>query len=162
MHLSRSSDGVRRCPWALNMSPWAYWNARTDLKWKYSLTVKWNTKSHFFYTKFLIVGTNFLTVHFSTLLTWIFQRSRCIFCLGSGHWQIWTSFVWTFEIWGQIAISLEKIPPCFATKKFSFLADTHENIKLIFSLVSIVDHIESVFQDGQPVAGGEGGNDDYV
>ena len=35
--VSWSSDGVRRCSWALNMSPWANWNGRIDLKWKYSL-----------------------------------------------------------------------------------------------------------------------------
>ena len=38
--LSPSSDGVRRRPWALNMSPERDWKARTSLKEKYSLRKK--------------------------------------------------------------------------------------------------------------------------
>ena len=41
MDLSRCSDGVRRCSWALTMSPWSSWNVRTDLKWKYWITLAW-------------------------------------------------------------------------------------------------------------------------
>ena len=38
--LSPSSDGVRRRPWALDMSPERDWKAETDLKQKYSLRKK--------------------------------------------------------------------------------------------------------------------------
>ena len=48
--VSWSSDGVRRCSWALNMSPWANWNGRIDLKWKYSLIWTWKYLQFFFHT----------------------------------------------------------------------------------------------------------------
>ena len=53
--VSWSSDGVRRCSWALNMSPWANWNARIDLKWKYSFIWTWKYLRVFFHTKSLNV-----------------------------------------------------------------------------------------------------------
>ena len=46
--LSPSSDGVRRRPWALNMSPERDWKAETSLKQKYSLTQKLLQNGSFF------------------------------------------------------------------------------------------------------------------
>ena len=84
--VSRSSDGVRRCSWARNMSPWANWVARTGLEWKYSLNMKWEQKRYLFCTNTPLAYTNFLSVHLSMKLCWflkitfIFSRNRTFSC----------------------------------------------------------------------------------
>ena len=58
--LSPSSDGVRRRPWALNMSPERDWKAKTSLKQKYSLRKKSKISKNIFspYIDFFISGSS--------------------------------------------------------------------------------------------------------
>ena len=66
--LSRSSDGVRRRPWALDMSPERDWKAETGLKQKYSLRKKLFQKGIFFPLGSISLGKvvfNFLALLFS-------------------------------------------------------------------------------------------------